>query len=233
MPEESERVEAASNWYKEQLDIDVRLIEFRYRTWVPHIRGDSGLELGSGDGQMTKFLVKHFSVLMVVDGAQSLLDSIPEYSNVKKVHCLFEEFEPPGRFDTVFLEHILEHVENPVELLIAAKGWLVSGGRLLLGVPNGHSLHRLAATKMGLLQHPCELNQRDVSQGHRRVYTPDTFKKDLEAAGLSITAMGGVFLKPLSNQQIQDTWTTEMIEAFYELGKEFPLHTADIYAVCE
>lgn len=44
--------------------------------------------------------------------------------------------------------------------------------------------------------------------------------------------MGGVFLKPLSNQQIEDHWSPQMIKGFYELGRDFPEFTADIYAVC-
>ena len=51
-----------------------------------------------------------------------------------------------------------------------------------MGVPNGHSIHRLVAVKMGLLKDPCELNQRDKSLGHRRIYTPETLRKDIEAA---------------------------------------------------
>ena len=107
------------------------------------------------------------------------------------------------------------------------------GGRLLVGVPNGHSIHRLAAVKMGLLKDPCKLNARDHALGHRRVYMPETFREDIEAAGIHIKEMGGVFFKPLSNQQIQDFWTEEMIQGFYELGKDLPEYAAEIYAVCE
>jgi hypothetical protein len=45
--------------------------------------------------------------------------------------------------------------------------------------------------------------------------------------------MGGVFFKPLSNQQIQEQWSEAMIQGFYELGKDFPSHAAELYAVCE
>jgi hypothetical protein len=45
--------------------------------------------------------------------------------------------------------------------------------------------------------------------------------------------VGGVFLKPLSNQQIQDSWDDALKEAFYQLGTEFPRHAAELFAVCE
>jgi 2-polyprenyl-3-methyl-5-hydroxy-6-metoxy-1,4-benzoquinol methylase len=233
MTEEKTRVEEVSSWYlKEQLDFDKRLIRGRYETLKEYIIGPNGLELGSADGQMTQFLLNDFESLTIVDGAKDLLAKIPEASNLQKVHSLFEEYKPPRKFNTIILEHILEHVENPVGLLKCVKDWLLPDGRMLLGVPNGHSIHRLVAVKMGLLKDPCELNPRDLAQGHRRVYTPDTFKEDIGKAGLSIEKMGGVFFKPLSNQQIQDNWNEEMIQGFYELGKEFPWNAADLYAVC-
>ena len=64
---------------------------------------------------------------------------------------------------------------------------------MLLGLPNGHSIHRLVAVKMGRLKDPCELNQRDQALGHRRVYTPETLRKDIEAAQLHIIERGGCF----------------------------------------
>lgn len=231
---EQKRIEEISDWYfKEQLDFDKCLIRFRYQTLKPHFKGPEGLELGPAEGHMTRFLSKDFARLTVVDGAGELLARIPDTPNLVKVHALFEEFKPDRPFNTIIMEHILEHVEHPVALLLLAKKWLTRGGSLLVGVPNGHSIHRLVAVKMGLLKDPCELNQRDHALGHRRVYTPETLRKDIEAAQLRIIEMGGVFFKPLSNRQIQDHWTEEMIQGFYELGKDFPENAAEIYAVCE
>jgi len=231
--DESKRVESVSDWYlQEQNDFDKRLIGFRHKTLKPFLIGPEGLELGPAEGQMTQFLKDDFLRLTVVDGASTLLNQIPDYSNVTKIHSLFENFEPDRLFNTIVMEHILEHIDSPVDLLKRAATWLAPGGRILAGVPNGNSIHRLAAVKMGLLKHQCELNTRDIAQGHRRVYTHNSFKLDIETSGLSVVEMGGVFFKPLSNQQIQDNWTEDMIIGFYELGKDFKEYAADIYAVC-
>jgi 2-polyprenyl-3-methyl-5-hydroxy-6-metoxy-1,4-benzoquinol methylase len=231
---EQTRVELLAQWYfKEQLDFDRRVIRFRYQTIRTHFVGPEGLELGPADGEMTPLLLPHFSRLTIVDGAEELISSIPERPNLVKVHALFEEFEPGWLFNTIIIEHVLEHVENPVALLERVRRWLAPQGVMIVGVPNGHSIHRLAAVKMGLLEEPCQLNQRDYQLGHRRVYTPHTLRKDIETAGLRTIATGGVFFKPVSNQQIQDYWTEEMIQGFYELGKEFPEHSAELYAVCQ
>lgn len=231
---ENSRIENCSNWYMEdQLDFDKRLIRFRYETIKPYLQGPDGLELGPAEGQMTRLLLDDFLNLTVVDGSTELLERIPEAPNLVKVHALFEGFETGQRFNTIVMEHILEHVENPISLLLRVKKWIAADGRILVGVPNANSIHRLVAVKMGLLKEPCELNSRDHALGHRRVYTSKTLKDDLLEAGLSIVTMGGVFFKPLSNQQIQDYWTEEMIHGFYELGKDFPDYSAELFVVCE
>ena len=230
---EENRLGKISDWYlQEQLDFDKRLIRFRYQTLKAHFQGPEGLELGPAEGEMTQFLLNEFEKLTIVEGSEKLLSRIPEAPNLVKVHSLFEHFKPGKQFNTIIMEHILEHVERPVDLLRTVKQWLAPGGRILLGVPNGHSIHRLVAVKMGLLNQPCQLNSRDHALGHRRVYTHETLQNDIESSGLRILEMGGVFYKPLSNQQIQDNWTEEMIQGFYELGKDFPENSAEIYAVC-
>lgn len=228
------RLESLSDWYlKEQLDFDKRLIRFRYETIKPKLVGSRGLELGPAEGEMTQFLVNDFEQLTIVEGSADLLAQIPERANLTKVHALFEDYRPDQTFDSIILEHILEHVEEPVSLLSIVKNWLAPEGKLFLGVPNGNSIHRLVAVKMGLLEDPCQLNLRDQALGHRRVYTPATFRSDIEKSGLEVIEIGGVYFKPISNGQIQEHWTEEMIRGFYELGKDFPEHAAEIYAVCK
>lgn len=228
------RVASLSDWYlKEQLDFDKRLIRFRYQTLKPYMLGPNGLELGPAEGEMTQFLVNDFEQLTVVEGSSELLLQIPAHPNLRKVHSLFEDFKPAQQYNTIIMEHILEHVDRPVALLMKVREWLMPGGRILIGVPNGNSIHRLVAVKMGLLKQSCELNSRDRALGHRRVYTPDTLRAELHAAGLHLIEMGGVFFKPVSNKQIQENWTEEMIQGFYKLGKDFPGNAAELYAVCE
>jgi 2-polyprenyl-3-methyl-5-hydroxy-6-metoxy-1,4-benzoquinol methylase len=231
---ERARVERLSGWYlNEQLNFDRRMIDYRYRSIKPYLRGPQGLELGPAEGLMTRQLLQDFEHLTIVDGAAELLALIPDSPKLTKIHALFEELELAGRFDTIVMDHVLEHVEQPVALLARVRDWLAPAGRIIVGVPNGESFHRLVGVKMGFLREPCELNQRDRTLGHRRVYGRDTLFHDIRQAGLNPTAWGGVFFKPLSNQQIEDDWTDQMIEGFYELGKDFPEHANELFAVCE
>jgi 2-polyprenyl-3-methyl-5-hydroxy-6-metoxy-1,4-benzoquinol methylase len=231
--DEAQRVAGVATWYTDsQLEVDKAIIRHRFKAISSHFVGQNCLELGPADGVMTSLLLSRFQRLTVVDGARHLLDQIPEQPNLSKVHALFEEFEPPERFDTVVIDHVLEHVEDPSGILRRVAGWVRDRGHLIIGVPNANSVHRLAAVKMGLLSHPAELNERDSAVGHRRVFDLVTLQETVRGAGFSVLATGGVFLKPLSNAQIQETWDTRMIDAFAELGMELPEIAAEIFVVC-
>ena len=230
---EYERLAGASDFYKiDQLDLDRVVLRYRYGVMRPYLTGTTCLELGPADGEMTRLLLDDFGHVTSVDGARELLDMIPEHPRLTKVHSLFETFTPSGRFDTIVMDHVLEHVEAPGDLLRTAAGWLRPGGRMVVGVPNALSVHRLAAVKMGLLSSPYELNGRDLKVGHRRLYDPATFKGEIERAGLRVLHAGGVLLKPLAYDQMEASWTRQMIDAFLELGSEFPSMAAELYAVC-
>ena len=148
------------------------------------------------------------------------------------VISLFEDYVPKQKFDTIIMAHILEHVKHPLLLLKRAKQWLEKDGILLVDVPNANSLHRQIGVKMGLLKTVTDLNKTDIQIGHRRVYTLAYLKKDILDAGFKILKTGGIFLKPISNKQIEETWNKDIINAFYELGKEYQSIDAEIYIVC-
>jgi 2-polyprenyl-3-methyl-5-hydroxy-6-metoxy-1,4-benzoquinol methylase len=229
-----EKIKKATTFYSNvALGIDNKVLHFRYRSIKDYFTGPDCLELGPADGMMTQYLKDDFVKLDLVDASQELLDKIPEYNNVQKYCSLFEEYKPEQKYSTIIMEHVLEHIENPVFVLSKVKEWLAPNGRLIVGVPNAKSLHRLAAVKMGLIKSEYELNDRDHMLGHYRVYDTNTLAKDAEDAGLEVIHIGGVFIKPLSNGQIEETWTDEMINAFFLLGKDMPEITAEIFVVCQ
>ncbi|MGY1601116.1 class I SAM-dependent methyltransferase [Geodermatophilus sp. SYSU D00815] len=199
-----------------------------------HWRGSRCLELGPAEGIVTEELAEAFAELTVVDGSSSFCRELSaRFPGVTVVNALFEEFTPAHRFDTVVLGHVLEHVLDPVGLLVRIRDWVAPGGVVLATVPNAHSLHRQAAVLMGLLPVEHALNETDHRFGHRRVYDPAGLRADFAAAGWTVTHTGGYWLKPVSNAQIAEQWSPEMLDAFLQLGERYPDSAAEIYVVAE
>jgi 2-polyprenyl-3-methyl-5-hydroxy-6-metoxy-1,4-benzoquinol methylase len=208
-------------------------IKYSFKIAQRHLVGDSILEMGPAEGIMTELLAATGKKLTLVEGSGLFCDSLRRrfpQSNI--VHSLFEEFQSNELFDNIVLGHVLEHVEDPVDILSRAKLWLKPGmGRLFAAVPNARSVHRQAATIMGILRQEDALNEMDFHHGHRRVFSPETFRNAFSQAGLRIEIFGGYWMKPLSNAQIEASWTPEMIEAFMILGERYPDIAGEMYVV--
>ena len=225
-------INSASFYNNSFCSFDYQLSDFNFRTLKPFFKGNIALELGPASGYMTKSLVNEFEQLHLVDGANELLKQIPDYKNVVKFNSFFEEFETKEKYDTIIMSHVLEHVKDPILILKKIYNWLAKDGIFLVSVPNAKSIHRLVAVEMGLLSNEYELNDRDHALGHYRVYDISILKEHIIKTGFRIVETGGIFLKPVSNAQIENNWTIEMIEGFYKLSSQFKENCAEIFVVC-
>jgi len=183
---------------------------------------------------MTHYLSQFSQDVTVVEGAEPFCNQLrSKYPHIHIVHALFEEYNAERAFENIILGHVLEHVEEPSFILRRVKDWLSPEGRIFAAVPNAHSLHRQAAVIMGLLESEKDLSENDVYQGHRRTYDPKTFRAEFIAAGLKIELFSGYWIKPLSESQIVEHWTEEMVSTFMELGEHYPDIAAQIYVIAK
>lgn len=232
MQEELDRLKRISedSWYSK--GANYFMIKYSLSIFERFMIPGTVLELGPAEGISTEILYKHWSRITVVEGSEIFCEHLKsKYPDISVYHSLFEDFNPKIKFDNIIMGHVLEHVNNPVEILSKAKSWISENGRIFAAVPNCRSLHRQAAVIMGLLKEENELNPTDIHHGHRRVYSPESFRSDFLNAGLSIQIFGGYWLKPLSNVQIEKTWTKEMLCAFMTLGERYPDIAAENYIV--
>jgi 2-polyprenyl-3-methyl-5-hydroxy-6-metoxy-1,4-benzoquinol methylase len=221
---------AADSWYSQGLN--TCSVEYCVEVFSRFWKGRRCLEMGPAEGVMTPHLSRAFSDLTLVEGADAFCASLRRrFPDATVVQSLFEDFSPVTPFDTIVLGHVLEHVENPVEVLHKAGSWLAPGGVICSAVPNARSLHRQAAVLLRILDTEHSLNPTDLHHGHRRVYDPETFRADFLAAGLSIRFFGGYWIKPLANRQMEGAWTPEMIRAFMQLGERYPDIAAEIFVI--
>jgi 2-polyprenyl-3-methyl-5-hydroxy-6-metoxy-1,4-benzoquinol methylase len=207
-------------------------IQYCFRILQRFLRGNRVLELGPAEGVMTELLSHTDKDLTVVEGSSIFCESLRlRFPTIQVVNALFEDFEPDEKYDVIVLGHVLEHVLDPESILKRARSWLQPGGCIFAAVPNARSLHRQAAVIMELLPQEDALNEKDRHHGHRIVFNPESFRAAFTRAGLSIDVFGGYWLKPISNSQIENTWTQSMIDAFMQLGERYPDIAGEIYIV--
>jgi len=233
---ERSRLEKIAKWFTTQGDYTSILVKYAYQTIEPFFKGANCLELGCGNGLMTTHLVNVFNQVIAVDGSKKFCEIVTnriKVDNLKVICSTFESVEFNEKFDTILMAHILEHVDQPIELLKKASNWLKEDGVILLCVPNSNSIHRQLGLKMGLLSRLDELNETDIKLGHRRVYNWELLKKHINASGLKIKQTGGIFFKPLTNSQMMEWFDEKLMDGFYELGKDFPDISVLIYTICQ
>lgn len=216
--------------------VNLNTVEYNAEIFKRYLKkGDSILELGPAEGAMTDLLYPIYSEnYTVVDAVVSYVDILKKrHPGIKGEATLIEEYQPTQYYDSIILGHVLEHVDNPVKILRKCKSWLKTSGQIMLSVPNCNSIHRQAAVIMGLQENVKNLSEMDKTHGHRRVYSWQELADDFESAGLHVVKMGGYWLKPLSNAQLEATWTKQMMDAFMLLGEKYPEIAAEIYVVAK
>lgn len=203
-----------------------------HQLFMRYAKNGSVLELGPAEGLMTERLVQDFDDVSVVEGSSIFCDQLnSRLPTVTIYNVYFEEFQSNQKFDNIVLGHVLEHVNDPVFVLNHIKKFLKPNGIIFAAVPNARSIHRQAAVIMSLLDNEHALNSLDIHHGHQRVFNPESFRDIFNKAKLPITVFSGYWLKPLSNQQIEQDWTKEMLDAFMDLGERYPDIAGEIYIV--
>lgn len=226
--------------YAYNFDLDV-MQPFMMRSFQPFFRKGNALELGSYTGNFTKLLLPLFKNITCVDASLDAIQIAKKAFNksIAFVHSTFEEVHLPTRYDNIFLTHVLEHVDNPVQVLKRINNeWLSQKGRLFLVCPNANAPSRQIAVKMGLISHTSAVTSAEKEHGHRRTYTIDLLEKDATSAGLRVLHRSGIFFKALANFQWDrllktDIITPEYLEGCYQLGLEYPDLCSSIFLVCE
>ena len=230
--EEKARLAAISERVAYSFDTDVAACAYERGIFLRYCKPGAVLKMGIGESKDLEKINEKADKLDLLDGDPTLCERGREKLPKCRFFCsLAEDFEPDCSYDSIYIGHLLEHVIDPVAILSRATAWLAPGGLIFASVPNAMSIHRQAATIMGML--PCEnsLNKRDLSIGHRRVYTPSEFHNCLRASKLEILHTGGYFLKSMSSTQMSEAISPEGMLAFMKLGERYPDVAANIFAV--
>jgi len=220
-------------------DFDYVIRRYMMRTLSPFFSKGKALELGCFEGETTKMFVEYFDDLTVIEAAESLIEvakkKVPE--SVLFLHTTIETASLKPIYDSIFLVHTLEHLDDPIKALSHIRNWLSPTGRLFVVVPNADAASRQIAVKMGLIETNNSVTAGELAHGHRCTYSLDTLEHDVRQAGLHIESRGGVFFKPFANFQFDLLLQHKVIDegyldGCYALGMQYPELTASIYLVC-
>ncbi len=226
--------------YGYSFDFDV-MHPYMIKSFLPFFKEGNFLELGSYKGNFTKRFLQYFNDITCVEASdEAVVIARNEFGDrIKFVNSLFENAVLPVKYDNIVLTHVLEHIDEPVQLLKKINNeWLSDTGRFFLVCPNANAPSRQIAVKMGLISHNSAITPAEVAHGHRITYTLDTLERDARAAGLKVIHRSGVFFKALANFQWDrllntDIISPEYLEGCYELGQLYPDLCSSILLICE
>lgn len=108
--------------------------------WVlSTVRHGRVLEIGCGNGGMTRLLSQQVESLVALDVSRLSLQQLDALGlpNVQTAEGLIEHYEPAGQFDWIVMSEVVEHLREPENILRRCITWLKPGGSLMLTTPNG------------------------------------------------------------------------------------------------
>lgn len=198
-----------------------------------HAKGPNVLDVGCGDGSLTGQIAEKFEFVVGIDPSPKKI-AIAERnnSNVEFVSSMLEDYKTNIRFSSIIMVNILEHVDDPVIFLKKAKDMLTENGQILIFVPNALSLNRRIGKEMGMVSSYYELSETDIAVGHQRFYDKEIICNDILKAELIVVNINGIFLKPLSNKQMEE-WDKSIYDALFRVGKELPDYCGLLFAIAK
>lgn len=236
----NDKKNATHEKYAYNFDFDV-MHPYMIKAFSPYFKKGNLLELGSYQGQFTERLLQHFEDVTCVEASSDAITIAKERlgNRIQQLEGMFENIDLPRRYENIVMTHVLEHLDDPVQVLQRVnREWLSDTGRFFLVCPNANAPSRQIAVKMGLISHNAAVTPAEAEHGHRITYALDTLERDASRAGLRIVHRSGIFFKALANFQWDrllqtDIISKEYLEGCYQLGQQYPDLCSSIMLVCE
>lgn len=144
------------------------------------------LEIGCSVGILLSLLREKGWEVWGVEPSKSAKIAIKK--GIKVINEIFEKASlPKGYFDLIILNHTLEHLENPLDILKKARTLLKKGGKIFVDVPNFGSLSSRILGKKWPYLAPTE---------HLYHFEPKTLMKVMRKAGFKVifeSSRSGIF----------------------------------------
>jgi 2-polyprenyl-3-methyl-5-hydroxy-6-metoxy-1,4-benzoquinol methylase len=196
------------------------------------------LEVGSHIGIFSEKILGLYPELTCVEVSVEAFRELKKRIGSRAVlhNSAIEEIAKSKSFDIIIMTHVLEHVDDPIQILQTLSKFLKPNGIIYVVVPSATAASRQIAVEMGLISHLTAVTVAEKQHGHQRTYTLDTLKRDAREAGLKSISTGGIFFKGLANFQFDQAIsagivTDAYLDACYTLGNKYPELCASLYLV--
>ncbi len=136
------------------------------------------LDIGSGDGRFVEHMARHGWEATGIDPSPAAFAIVRRHAHGRFACGSLEAFDfGRGSLDAITMWQVLEHVGEPMPLLLRCRHMLRPGGVLVASVPNLEGLSaRLTGERWWGLDVP----------RHLAHYTPATLRRTLERAGMHV-----------------------------------------------
>jgi SAM-dependent methyltransferase len=238
----SRDIESYSRSYRE-LPFEATQARYRRRVvlqQVAEFRPASLLEVGCGLRPLFTDLGPAIRIVLVepsVEFASNARELAGGREGLTVVESFLEQAPAelhPGGFDVIVLSGLLHEVDDPQRLLQALRPHCHANSVVHVNVPNAHSLHRLLAVEMGLIEDPFELSSTQKQMQQHSTFDLDSLAELLRQQGFEIRSSGSYFIKPFTHAQMQDLCdrgflTEAHLEGLFRLSRRMPKFGSEIY----
>jgi 2-polyprenyl-3-methyl-5-hydroxy-6-metoxy-1,4-benzoquinol methylase len=203
----------------------------RIRRWFRP--GDRVLELGCATGLMTSLFAER-------DVTVDAVERTPTYHRRAAERGLpgvsfhltdMDDFVPGDRYHHVVAAHVVNELPDPLGLFRRIRTqFLAPGGLVHVSLTNPHSLHRLVALEMGLLEAAGGLSDRGRALATVEIFDADRLESLAAEAGLVCVHREPVLLKPFTNAQLAGL-PDAVIAGLDKVARRFPENGALNYAI--
>ena len=107
------------------------------------------LDIGCGTGQLTQIIARRYDFEIVgIDIDSKSLDvakeSLKDFPNTRLFLSSIENFTTQETFDLIIMTQVLDHINNPVEVLEKCRKLTNDTGQVIIGISNGYGLYELS-----------------------------------------------------------------------------------------
>lgn len=221
--------------------VQVELRKQYERDFLTGISARRILEIGCGMAPIsTRY--DDFEQLAIIEPAEHFAQKLLNAGLDSRIRIFIELFEAFDfselgfRPDAVLLSSLLHELEQPDAVLRKLHQHIDSNTQVLVNVPNAHSLHRVLAQEMGLIETIYEASAVNQQMQQQRVFDMRSLTELVIDCGFAVSRIETLFVKPFTHAQMAKMLDLgiidqQVLDGLNRLTRHLPTFGSEICAV--